>query len=719
MRQVLQFIDSGTTLVRDVPVRLCGPREVLIANAASLVSSGTEKALVQLAKKSILGKARERPDDVRRVLQKLTQEGILETVRQVRARLGEPLPLGYSSAGVVVEVGCEVNRFRPGDRVASNGAHAEFVAVPQNLVARIPEGVSFEEACYAAVGAVALQGIRLARVSLGERVGVIGLGLVGQIVVMLLRAAGCTAIGTDLDESRRRMAADAGCEVASLETFLAAVQHTSDGQGADAVIVTASSSGDEPLRLAAAAARKKARIIVIGAVGMEVPRRDFYAKELELVVSCSYGPGRYDRDYEERGRDYPYAYVRWTEQRNLAAVLEQIARKRLDVRRLTTHRVGIEEAARAYKLIETGEEPYLGIVLDYPADAGSRAIERHTELPRGRSPGKGNRDVSVALIGAGNFASLVLAPALRRARGVRLHVICSAGGVRSTVVGERHGFRLASTSIEEVLCDGEVDAVFVATPHNLHADQALAALQAGKAVFVEKPLAITTEQLERFQRGLLELGARQPVWTVGFNRRFSAAARIVADFFSEVATPIALAYRFNAGPVAHDHWIHDPEVGGGRLVGEACHALDLASFLLRGQVVRIFAEPVAAGSVAGAGNDQATLVARFNNGSVASVGYFTGGDKGFPKERIELFGGGRVAIIDDFRTVALSMNGRCRRRRFFRRDKGHRAQIGAFVAGVRSGQAPIPYSALLNVSWAIVAATESLKTGLPAAVPLF
>jgi predicted dehydrogenase/threonine dehydrogenase-like Zn-dependent dehydrogenase len=720
MKQVLQPIDSGATRVEEIPAPICGPREVLIANEASLISAGTEKMIVELARKSLLGKARERPDQVRRVLQKLKQEGVRDTIQQVRAKLAEPMSLGYSSAGVVIEAGREVGQFRPGDRVASNGPHAGVVAVPQNLVARVPAGMAFEEACYGVVGAIALQGVRLAKIGVGDRVAVIGLGLIGQIAIMLLRASGCIVIGTDPDEAKCQLAIKSGAEAGAREEFVSTLLERTNGHGADAVLITASTPSNEPLELAATVARKKARVVAIGAVGLSVPRREFYPKELELIVSCSYGPGRYDASYEEQGLDYPYSYVRWTEQRNIEAVLEQIAEKRIDAARLTTHTFDVTDAERAYHLIETGSEPFLGIVLNYPRVSGDLASERRVVIrsePSSRPLGDG--EVGVGFIGAGNFASLVLLPALNRIPGLRPRVICSAGGVSAVVRGERHGFEVACTALDDVLTDPAVNAVIVATRHNLHSEQALAALRSGKNVFVEKPLAIDADQLTAFEEGLTDFGTVAPIWTVGFNRRFSPAAQMVREFFSSLSAPVTLTYRFNAGAIPAQHWTQDLSIGGGRLVGEACHALDLACFLVGGQIMRVFAESVEPGGAAGSGDDQTTIIARMDNGSVASIGYFAGGDKGFPKERIEIFGGGRVGVIDDFKAVILSKEGRIRTHKFSRRDKGHDAEIAAFFSAVRSGgPPPIPYHSLLNVSWAALAIMESLRTGLPVSVKM-
>lgn len=722
MRQVLQHLGDGTTEVREVPAPNCGAGQVLIANQASLVSAGTERALIARTQRSLLGKARERPDEVRRVLQKMREEGILETLRQVRTRLAQALALGYSSSGLVLEVGKDVRRFRPGDRVASNGPHAQVVAVPQNLVAPLPGGLAFDQGCYGVMGAIALQGIRLARVGIGDRVAVIGLGVIGQIAIQFLEAAGCTVLGTDPDPARRLVAQQAGAEAWARGGFEAAIRERTHGHGADAVLITASTDDNEPVELAAAVARKKARVVVVGAVGMSLPRRDFYPKELELVVSCSYGPGRYDGAYEEGGQDYPYAYVRWTEQRNIEAVLEQIARKRVDVGRLTTHTFAIEEAERAYRLLEARGEPSLGIVLTYPPPPSdvpaTRRLRLGAEPAAARPAAEGI--LGVGVVGAGSHASLVLLPLLDRTHAIRRRAICSSGGVHAALSGKRHGFEIACTAPNDIFDDPSVHAVIVATRHDSHSQLALAALCKGKHVFVEKPLAISAEQLDDFEAGLAELPDPRPTWMLGFNRRFSPAARLLAEFFSPVAGPRTVTHRFNAGPVPADHWTNDPAIGGGRLLGEACHALDLACFLVHGQIVRIFAESVAPGGSAGTGADQTIVVARFDNGSVASIGYFAGGDKGLPKERIEVFGGGRIAIIDDFRTITLCAGGVVKTRKLPSRDKGHAAELEAFFSAARAGgPPPIPAAALLNVSRASLAMVDSLRLGIPIAVPVF
>ncbi len=712
MKQVLQRVDTGATEVREVPAPVCGAGEVLIANAASLVSAGTEKMLVEFSRKSLLGKARERPDHVRRVLQKMRHEGILETVRQVRARMADPLALGYSSAGTVLEVGRRVRRFRPGDRVASNGPHAGVVAVPQNLVAAVPGGVDFPRACYGVVGAVSLQGVRLARVSLGDRVAVIGLGLLGQIAVRLLRAAGAVVLATDPDAPRRALAAAGGAEVAAADAFPGLVESRTGGQGVDAVLIAASTDSNGPLETAAEVARRKGRVVALGAVRMDVPRRPFYAKELELVVSCSYGPGRYDPAYEERGEDYPVAYVRWTEQRNIEAVLEAIASGALDPSALTTHRFPVERAEEAYALLESGSEPFLGIVLEYPDVVGPPV--RRAALPAAASGAARSGDLGVGVVGTGTFAGAVLLPALDGLPGIRRRVVASAGGVTAAERGERHGFEVACTGLDGVLAEEGVHVVFLATRHDLHAEALLACLRAGRAVWVEKPLAVTPEALAAVEDGLAELGASAPPWMVGFNRRFAAASLRVREHMAPVAGPRTVHVRFNAGPLPREHWLHDPDRGGGRLLGEACHAVDLAAFLVGSRVARVFAEAPAG---PGTGDEEAVIALRFADGSVGSVVYAAGGDRGLPKERVEIFGAGRVGVIDDFASVTLVADGKARSPRLGTRDKGHAAAVRAFLDAVRSGgPSPVAAGELLNSTRATLAVLESLDTGVPVAI---
>ena len=714
MLQVTQPIDGRATEVVETPAPVCGPNQVLIANARSLISAGTEKAVIALARKSLLAKARQRPDHVRRVLQKVQQEGLACALRQVRARLRQPMPLGYSSAGTVLEVGSGVEALRPGDRVASNGAHAGVVAVGRNLVAHVPDGVPFDQACYAVVAAIALQGVRLGQVGLGAVAGVVGLGLIGQLAVALLKAAGCTVLGTDLDPARCTLARAMGADWAGPSGLPEAVAARSRGLGADAVLITASTASNAPLELAARVARQKGRVVAVGAVGLDVPRREFYPKELELVVSCSYGPGRYDPAYEEAGLDYPYAYVRWTEQRNIQAVLDLMGAGRLDVGPLTTHRYPIERAGDAYAMIRAGAEPAVGVVLTYPAPTppAPRRIDltaSRVGAPRPRDPGAA---LGVGFIGAGSFATAVLLPALAGRRDVALRGLCSAGGLSARSQASRFGFAYACSDRGELLDDPRVDAVFIATRHDLHAPMLLEALRAGKHAFVEKPLALRAGELEEIEGALARGGC--PVLAVGFNRRFSPAARAAREHFRDVQEPVTAIYRFNAGDLPPGHWAQDPEVGGGRVVGEACHAADLLTFLAGSPITRVHAEPVSGGRALRVTSDRCALTLRHADGAVSTLLYTAGGDRAAPKERVELFGGGRVAVIDDFRRVELSCGGRRTSRSWRGQAKGHREGVAAFLDAARAGgPPPIPVGELVATSRAMIAAMESMRTGLP------
>jgi predicted dehydrogenase len=721
MLQVIQPINNRATEVADVPAPICPPQHVLIANICSLISAGTEKIVIDLARKSLLGKAMERPDQVRRVLQKASQEGLIGTLRQVRAKLAQPMPLGYSSAGVVIQVGSGVDEFRPGDRVASNGPHAAVVAVGKRLVAHIPDGVPFDHACYAVIGSVALQGVRLAGIGLGSVVGVIGLGLIGQLTTALVRASGGSVVGMDPNDTRCELARALGADWAAPTGFVEAVAVRTRGHGADAVVIAASTASDGPLELAARVTRAKGRVVATGATGLNVPRRAFYAKELELVVSCSYGPGRYDPSYEVTGIDYPYGHVRWTEQRNIQAVLDLLGSGRLDVGRLTTHRFPIERAAEAYDRLRADQEPTLGVVLDYPEPANPptrRIAVRPREPGDGGPRGVRSRGVlRVGFLGAGNFATTVLLPALAVQDRVDLRIIVSAGGLSALTQARRLGFRAAGTDHREVLSDPDVDVVFIATRHNLHAALLLEALKAGKAAFVEKPLAISPEELGEVTFYLEEEGAGGPPWMVGFNRRFSAAAASARELFAGVEEPVTAVYRFNAGELPPGHWVLDLEVGGGRIVGEACHSIDLLTFLHGSPAVRVHAEATPPAASDGRGCDRCVLTLRHANGGVSTLLYTAGGDRALPKERVELIGGSRVAVIDDFRRVELYRDGRRSIRRFRGQDKGHRAEVDAFLAAVRSGgPGPIPTADLFATTRAMFAALESIRTGGPVGV---
>ncbi|MHB8420471.1 MAG: bi-domain-containing oxidoreductase [Myxococcales bacterium] len=704
MKQLLHSYRTGELSLADVPAPAAEPGSLLVRTAASLVSAGTEKMVLELGKRSLVGKAQDRPDLVQKVVDKVQRDGVIATARTVWAKLDEPMPLGYSCAGTVLQLGAGVSGFAPGGRVACAGAkvanHAEVNCVPLRLCARVPEGLSDEEAAFVTVGAIALQGVRTAAPTLGESVAVIGLGLIGQLAVQILRAAGCKVLGIDVDPTKLELARAGGAKLAVLRSgeVREAVASLTDGRGVDAAVICAAGDTNDPIELAGEIARDRARVAVIGAVRMDVPRRPYYDKELSLLLSRAYGPGRYDPAYEEHGGDYPIGYVRWTEERNFGAFLDLCADRRVDVRPLISHRIPIDRAEEAYALL-SGErrEPYLGIVLTYPTE---RPVSQTVSLSATHKPVRGGIRLGVA--GAGAFASSVLVPAFARLPRVRLATVVSARGITAHKLGRRLGFGEASTDFGALLSPS-IDAVVIATRHHLHAEQVAAALEAGKHVFVEKPLALDRPGLERVRRAAERSGG---VLAVGFNRRFSPLAGKLAAFFEGRASPLTLIYRVNAGPLPKESWILDPAVGGGRIVGEVCHFVDLLSFVCGALPVSVQA------ACAGGDPDQLLATIAFEDGSVGSIAYGSQGDPGYPKERLEVMGGARLAVLDDFRGLELSRDGKRSHARSLGQDKGHRAEAEAFVAAVAAGgPPPIPLASLWRTTEATFAIQEALRTG--------
>ncbi len=713
MKQVLQNIRDGKLSVKDCPAPLAQPGELLIANVASLISAGTEKMVMDLASKSLLGKARERPDHVRRVLEKVRNEGLLNTLSAVKEKLDEPMAMGYSAAGIVLACGHGVQHFKPGDRVASNGHHAEVVSVPVNLCAHVPENVSLDHASFAVLGAIALQGIRLAKIELGETVLVIGLGLVGQLAVALLNAAGCSVIGTDPDPSKCDLALKMGAVKAAPGLSATAVESITHGLGADAVVITASTKSNGPIELAANAVRKRGRVVLVGVVGLELDRRPFFFKEAEFVVSCSYGPGRYDAQYEELGRDYPAAYVRWTEQRNIAAVLQSIGSGRLNIEPLISHRFAIEKAMDAYEMVRNGSQPFLGVLLQYDAEK-QKSPERTMHLKRStHQPQQATRKIRIGVLGAGNFARMVLIPKIKGSGHAVPQVICSAGGVSAVHAGEKHGFQRVTSDENEVFGSSDVDCIFSITQHHLHADHVLKALKTGKHLFVEKPLCLNLEEFQCIDRAVFNQEGPLPLLMVGFNRRFSPLARQLKKFVAGVNGPLTTSFRFNAGSIPADHWTQRDEAGGGRIIGEACHAIDFVTWLTDSLPVRVYAESVGLGAGGAISDDQCFITIRHANGSVSNVAYLAGGDKACPKERVEVFGGGLTAILDDFNRLTTYARGKCSIVKA-RQDKGHAAEVNAFLQACATGsESPISWPELRAVTLTSLLAVQSLREGVP------
>jgi predicted dehydrogenase/threonine dehydrogenase-like Zn-dependent dehydrogenase len=723
MRQVVQNYRTGELKIADVPAPTVRPGSVLVSVAASLVSAGTERTMVDLAQSSLLEKARKRPDQVRQVIDKVKLEGLFTTYQKVMNKLDTLSPLGYSCAGIVLAAGEAVTDLHPGDRVACAGAgyanHAQIVSVPRNLVAPIPsedDPVSMEAAAFTTVGAIALQGIRQAAPTLGETVAVIGLGLVGQLTVQLLKANGCRVLGMDLRADRCALAEQVGADgtATSNGAFADLVSRWTGGRGADAVIIAASTRSNVPVELSARISRDRGRVVAVGLVGLDVPRKPFYEKEVDLRLSRSYGPGRYDPGYEEHGHDYPIGYVRWTENRNMQAFLDLLAQGKLDVEPLITHRFPIEEATAAYELI-TGDQAdeALGVILTYPDAQEEESSVVWLDEQRERS-GRQRSEVRLGLIGAGNFAQGVLLPALEGVRHARLRAVCSASGLSARHVAEQHGTAYCTAEAERLFEDDDVDAVLIATRHGAHARLVIQALEARKQVFVEKPLSIDEGQLRQIveaYNGQRVNGA--PLLMVGFNRRFAPLAVAMEEFLSG-AGPLVAHYRVNAGYIPPDSWIHDPVEGGGRIIGEVCHFVDFLQFLTGADPVTVHAT-----SLRSSGDeipeDNLVIEIAFGDGSVGSILYAANGDKAFPKERVEAFGGGRVAVLDNFRRLEMVRNGRRRvKRSWFQQDKGHKGELMAFTQAVRQGSpSPISFDSLVKTTLATFRIRDALRTGEP------
>jgi len=707
VKQILQSARTGKLELAEVPAPSPGRGQLLVRTHYSVVSPGTEKMALDFARTSLVGKARKRPDLVKQVARKLRQEGPLATYRTVVGRLDAPQPLGYSCAGVVEEVGPGVTGFAPGDRVACAGAgfanHAELNVVPENLVCRVPDAVSLDRAAYATVGAIAMQGLRLAAPSLGEVAVVVGLGLIGQMAVQLLRANGCRVLGVDPDEGRVKQSLDQGAAWGlTPETAGDAWKRDATaGHGADLVLVTASSNDAGPIALAAELCRQKGRISVVGAVPMNLDRRAFYEKELELKVSMSYGPGRYDRRYEETGLDYPLPYVRWTENRNLQAFLDLAAAGAVCTDKMETQSVDFAEAERVYQELASGERRALSIVFRYGADEASSARTLPLRAEKARRTAKDG--VGVAFLGAGNYAKSVLLPILEKAKSVEPVALVTATGASARRTGERFGFAECGTDPGRVLEDPAVDLVFVATRHDSHAALATDALRAGKAVWLEKPVGLTPQEVDAVIEVAAETGG---FFTLGYNRRFSAHARRVRETFEARDSPLSIHYAVAAGPPPAGSWITDPDVGGGRIVGEVCHFVDLCTFLVGEAPVRVFAS--------GLGRDPEhddSMLANlfFPDGSAATIEYLAHASGELPKERFEVSGAGRTARCENFRTTRV-FGGRTLKT--WNQDKGQATAVQETLAGVMAGApSPIPLLEIAAVSRATFAMLESMRTG--------
>lgn len=712
MKQILQNLGNGETSLVDVPCPQNKPGHLLIASQQTLVSAGTERMLVDFGKANFIDKARQQPDKVKMVLDKVRTDGLAPTIDAVRSKLDQPLPLGYCNAGVVLESG--VHGFEVGDRVVSNGHHAEVVRVPQNLCAKIPDEVDDESAAFTVLASIGLQGIRLVQPTLGECVVVTGLGLIGLVTVQLLKAQGCRVLGIDFDSKRCELARQFGAETVDLskgENPLDIAAAFSRGRGVDAVLITAATKSNEPVHQAAQMCRKRGRIVLVGVVGLELSRADFYEKELSFQVSCSYGPGRYDPTYEEKGHDYPIGFVRWTEQRNFEAVLDMMASGALDVKPLITHRFEIENAVEAYKTLD--DPSALGILLAYPAvknsdeeNAAGTLLQRKVQL--NPAPSYTASDAVCAFLGAGNYASRVLIPAFKES-GAKLHTLASSGGVSGVHHGNKHEFVNSVTDETEVFNDATLNTVVIATQHNLHAKQALAALEAGKHVFVEKPLALTLPELDELEAAYEKMVGKQHLM-VGFNRRFAPLVQQMKKLLSSVSRPKSFIMTMNAGEIPADHWTQDAAVGGGRIIGEACHYIDLMRFLAGSEITGFTATKM--GDVPGieVTEDKASITLTFADGSFGTILYLANGGKAFPKERIEVFANDAVLQLDNFKALRSFSWPGFKGKRLFSQDKGQEACAAAFVEAIQQGKpTPIPVEEIFEVSRVSVQVAESLR----------
>ncbi len=712
MKQVLQSARTGRIEVAEVPAPRVLPGCVLVRIGASLVSAGTERASSEFASKSLLQKAKTRPDLVRDVISKIQRDGILSAVSAVRSRLDQPLALGYSSAGTVIAVGEGVADIVPGDRVACAGAnyavHAEFACVPRMLVARIPSAaIDFQSAAFTTLGVVAIHGVRTAEAKLGDTVAVIGLGLLGQLTIQVLLAAGGRVIGFDLLQERAELARNSGTMAVSAseaEFRDLCTQHTS-GNGVDCVLITAETSSSGPVNLASQIARDRAVVCAVGTVGLELQRKLYYEKELDFRISRSYGPGRYDAAFEQKGRDYPIGYVRWSETRNMEAFLQLLADGKADVRPLITHTFDVEHAEAAYELI-TGKkrERYLGVVIRYTRDE----LEPTTRLELVSRKTQTEAQVKIGVLGAGNFALGTLIPAIQACDGIQLEGICASNGARAKSAAEKFGFGFCTSHEEEILSNPKINTVIVATRHHLHAQQVIRALESGKHVFCEKPLCLNEAELSEIEAAYNRAGGRVQLM-VGFNRRFAPMGKQMKSFLENASGPMVMHYRVNAGMLPRDHWINDPEQGGGRILGEVCHFVDFLSFLCGATPLSVEATAIPRG----AEDQDAIIQLAFSDGSTGTIHYVCSGDRVFGKERVEVFGGGAVAVLDDFRRLELVRQGRKQvYRSRLRQDKGHRAEWQEFANSLRNGSpSPMSFEEICATTLATIRIADSLRSG--------
>lgn len=712
MKQLIQNFKTGALYVDELPLPALSEGMVLVENQFSLISAGTEKGTVKVAQSSLLGKAKQRPDLVAQVLQNIKKEGLKATLEKVKTKLDSLKALGYSTAGIVTASMDTNGKFKPGDRVACAGqdyaSHAEVVCVPQNLTVKIPDNVSFEEASFTTLGAIALQGVRQANPLLGENICVIGLGLLGQITCQLLSANGCRVFGIDVSEKMVQLANN----ISNTESYtrnsaglMTAIETFTRGKGFDKIIITAAAPTNDPIELSVEIARKKGQIIVVGAVKMDIPRDPhFYRKELDLKISCSYGPGRYDNVYEEQGLDYPYAYVRWTEQRNMEAFLDLISLGKLNLKALITHTFDIDDAVKAYDLVlGKVQEPFIGILLKYPANENKKqSIIQAKSL-------QNNHPIKASFIGAGSFAQSYLIPNLK-GLPVSLDAVVTNNGINAKNVSTKFGFARASTNATEILADDTSNTVFIASRHDSHAKYVLQSLEAGKHVFVEKPLCLTYEELEIITEKIKQYPNQ--ILLVGFNRRFAPVSVELNKIFSKVTEPKVVNIRVNAGFIPLSHWTQQKNIGGGRIIGEICHFIDLMQYFTNATPIKVYAECINSNSSEVKNDDNIAIVIAFSDGSIGNLMYVANGDKSLPKERIEIFAGGMVGIINDFKDGQIFKGNKSSSIKLS--GKGHKQEVDAFINAIKQGlESPITFQSIYATTLTTIKIHDALHTGLP------
>ena len=703
MKQIIQDLKSGETILENVPAPTVRRGCVLIRTHRSLVSLGTERMLVEFGKANFLDKARQQPEKVKQVFDKIKTDGLQPTMEAVFRKLGEPLPLGYCNAGEVVAVGDGVYDFQIGDRVVSNGNHAEVVCVPKNLVAKIPDGVSYEDASFTVIGAIGLQGIRLINPTFGETVVVTGLGLIGLMAGQILVANGCEVIGLDFDPAKVELAKSFGIKAFNVgdgTNPVTLVESLTNGVGADAVLITASAKTNEVIEQAAKMSRKRGRIVLVGVVGLDIQRSDFFAKELTFQVSCSYGPGRYDENYEERGNDYPIGFVRWTEKRNFEAILSAMSRGQLNLKPLITEVIDLSNYNEIYGNMKGSKS--IASILKY--DVSEKNNPLSTTVSLGDSKRFQGQKGVLGIIGAGNFTGSTIVPSLKKLNA-NIKFIASSKGLSGTTLAKKHGIANSTTNYRDILADSEVDAVLITTRHGAHAAQVIEALEAGKHVFVEKPLALNFQELEAVDAAYQKANK---TLTVGFNRRFSPFIVDAKKQIGSSNTPINVVATMNAGFIPAEMWVHDMQSGGGRIIGEACHFIDLITFLTGSLVESVVMN--ALGPNPAENTDNASILLRYKNGSTGVINYFSNGSKAYSKERIEIYSQNRTIVVDNFRKseyFGFKSSGMKKTQ-----DKGHFDQFRIFVENLKNGgAATIPYAEVMNTSRATIAAVESLKEG--------